>query len=174
MHAFRGICAAVLLLTAQQAAAESAVYKCTKQDGSVVFSPTPCGRGAKEIGVPKSPSLSSPSTNDAIRDISDGVSDSRCRDDAHKLYVDPDTSAIARAERDIGEIQGRSWYSANNPAQAQLMASQDATRVVGLRTLIATESARADVVRAESRKRVAEALAQCEERKRARQAARGP
>jgi uncharacterized protein DUF4124 len=163
---------AAAIFASSNAIAEKAIYKCQGTNGTV-FSPTPCGNGAKAVAAPTTAS-DTPAPNDAIQDISDGVADSRCRDDARKQYVEPDTSAIARAERDLSEIQGRSWYSANNPAQAQLMASQDATRVVALRNLIATESARADAVRAESRKRVDEALAQCEEQKRARDAARGP
>jgi hypothetical protein len=162
----------IVLAFCHEAQAESTIYKCAKADGSTVFSPTPCGKGAKEIGVPKSSNLSAPSSNDAIRDISDSVSDSRCRDDAQRLYVDPDMSEILRAQGQIREIQNRSWYSRGNPAAAQLMANEDATRVVALRNLIATEQARVDVQRAESRKRVDEALVRCDDQKRRRDEAR--
>jgi hypothetical protein len=150
--------------------AESTIFKCTKADGSTVFSPTPCGKGAREIGVPKPSTLPASPSNNAIRDISDGVSDTHCRDDAQKLYVEPDTSAIARAEADIRATEHRYWIG--DTAQAQQMASDDATRVVGLRNVIATERTHVDAQRAESRKRVDEALARCEDQKRRRDESR--
>jgi hypothetical protein len=152
--------------------AEKAIYKCSGPGGSTVFSPTPCGKGAKEIDVSKSSSLSAPASNDAIRDISDSVADTNCRDDARKLYVEPDSSAITRAESDIREIQGHRWVAGNNPAQAQQMASDDGTRIIGLRNVIATERARVDAQRTESRKRVDEALAHCDDQKHAREVER--
>jgi hypothetical protein len=135
------------------AAGEQAVYKCKQDNGSVVFSPQPCGKNAQPMKVevtPRAAPVVADETvalpvkqnvpeNAAIRDISDSVADTRCRDDARKLSVEPDTSAIAKAEADIREIQSRSWYSQGNPAGAQLMANEDATRVVALRNLIATE-----------------------------------
>jgi hypothetical protein len=163
--------AVFLALCVVHADAESTIFKCTKADGSSVFSPTPCGKDAKEIGVPKSSSLSVSPSNDAVRDISNSVSDSRCRDDAQRLNVEPDTSAIARAEADIRATEHRYWVG--DSAQAQQMASDDATRVVGLRNVIATERARVDVQRAESRKRVDEALAKCEDQKRRRDESQG-
>jgi hypothetical protein len=161
-----------LLLSAATAEAESAIYKCVKADGSTVFSPSPCGKGAKEIGVPKAPNASpSPQANDAIRDISDAVAATHCREDAEKLYVEPDTSAIARAEADIRAAEHRYWVG--DTAQAQQMASDDATRVIGLRNVIATERARVDAQRTDSRKRVDAALAVCAEQKRQRDQHRG-
>ena len=157
------IALALLVALSEIAHAESTIYKCMKADGSTVFSPTPCGKDAKEIGVPKSSDPAAVPANDAIRDISDSVSDSRCRNDAQKLYVEPDTSAIARAEADIRATQNRYWVG--NTAQAQQMASDDATRVVGLRNVIATERTRVEAQRAESRKRMDEALARCDEQK---------
>jgi hypothetical protein len=151
--------------------AETSIYKCSKPDGSVVFSPTPCGKGAREVGVPKPSSVSQAPAADAVRDISDTVADTRCREDAAKLYVAPDTSAITRAEADIRAAEQRYWVG--NTAQAQQMASDDATRVVGLRNLIATERVRVDSQRAESQKRVDAALAQCTEQKRRRSELRG-
>src|SRR5262245_11771127 len=109
--------------------AEKTVYKCSGPNGSTVFSPSPCGKNAKEVDVSKSPSSPTAPPNDAIRDISDNVADIRCRDDAQRLYVEPDISAIAQAKTQLSEIQGRSWYSEGNPAAAQLMANEDATRV---------------------------------------------
>jgi hypothetical protein len=161
------LCVALSLgLCAVRAHSESTIFKCTKADGSTVFSPTPCGKGAQEIGVPKSTiPAASPSSN-AIREISNSVSDSHCREDAQKLYVEPDTSAITRAEADIRATEHRYWIG--DTVQAQRMASDDATRVVGLRNVIATERTHVDAQRAESRKRVDEALARCEDQKRRR------
>jgi hypothetical protein len=153
------------------ARAESTIYKCTKPDGSTVFSPSPCGKGAQEIGVPKAANSSNAPSTDAIRDISDSVADSRCRDAARQLYVEPDRSAIVNAENEIKRLQSRAWTG--DPNQAQQMASDDATRVVGLRNVIATERAHIDVQRTESRKRVDDALARCDEQKRERDAHRG-
>jgi hypothetical protein len=163
---------AVALTCASVAHAEKTIYKCAGPNGSTVFSPTPCGKNAKEVDVSKTSSLSAAPSNDAIRDISDTVADTNCRDDARKLYVEPDTSVIARAEHDIRELQSQQWYSAGNPGQAQQMASDNGTRTIGLRNVIATEQARADAQRAESRKRMDEALKRCEEQKSAREEAR--
>jgi len=164
---------AIASYCASAAHVEKTVYKCSGPNGSTVFSPTPCGKNAKEVDVSKSSSLSAPQSNDAIRDIGDTVADTNCRDDARKLYVEPDTSVIARAEQDIRELQSQQWYSAGNPAQAQQMASDNGSRTIGLRNVIATEQARVDAQRTESRKRVDEALRRCEEQKRAREEARG-
>jgi hypothetical protein len=167
-------------------AGEQAVYKCKQNNGSVVFSPQPCGKNAQPMKVEVTPRAAPAATNEAvappakpnvsenaaIRDISDGVADTNCRDDANRLYVEPDTSAIAKAEADIRELQSHRWVAANNPAQAQQMASDDGTRIIGLRNVIATERARADAQRAESRKRVDEALKRCDDQKRAREGAR--
>lgn len=163
--------AGCVLVFCNSAYAEKTIYKCAGPNGTV-FSPAPCGKDAKMVAAPTTTSDAAPASSDAIRDISDSVADANCRDDARKLYIDPDTSAIVRAQNDISEAQHRAWYSGGNPAQAQQMASDDATRVVGLRNVIATEQARVDTQRTESRKRVDEALVRCEDQKRARDQAR--
>lgn len=151
--------------------AEREIFKCTKPDGSTVFSPTPCSKSATAIQVPRSDKAAAPQ-NDAIRDISDSVADSHCRDDAHKLYIEPDTSAIVRADREMREIQGRTWVG-GSAANRQLMAANDETHIASLRGLIATEQARAEAVRKESRARVDAALLQCDKLKSEREAAKG-
>jgi hypothetical protein len=154
-------------------AGEQQVFKCTKADGSVIFSPQPCGANAKEQHVGVTPRAGSadanaPIENDAVRDISNSVADSRCRDDAHKLYVEPDTSALARAQSELKQVEGRRWVG-GSAANRQMAALNDETHAASLRSLIATEGARIDAARAESRKRVDEALRTCDEQKQQRE-----
>lgn len=147
------------------------VYKCTTANG-VVFSPRPCGPAAKVVEtIPSASQSPSAPQNDAVRAISDSVADTRCRDDARALYREPDMRSIAQAQREMDEISRRKWYG-YDARQVQIMEAQDQTRLVTLRGLIATEQARADAVRAESRKRVDAAMEKCEVAKRERETAR--
>lgn len=164
--------------------AEQAVYKCVKADGSVVFSPQACGKGAQEVkmrtgiraanGEQSSPSAAGSSAGsapaasaktDAVRDISDGIDDSHCRDDARKLYVEPNTSSIARAKAELHALERRSWVG-GAASTRQILDETDQTHMASLRGLIATEESRADATRADSQKRVDEALTKCDVRKR--------
>lgn len=151
------------------AVAETQIYKCTKADGSVVFAPKPCGANAKEIEVRGGASAP---PNDAIRDISDGVEDSRCRDRARALYNAGDTTAIMRAQAELKAVENRAWIG-QNEAQIQLLVQQDGTRAASLRALIASEQARLDSTRSESQRRVDDALSKCDDLARERREARG-
>lgn len=168
---------AVALLAAPVAAlaGEQKVFKCVSPNGSVTFSPQPCGSNAREVKVGVTPrgqtssdrAVAKTTQYNAVQAISDSVANSRCRDDARKLYQEPDVSTILRAETEIREIQGRAWYG--DSALALQLASEDATRVVALRNLISSERARVDEARAESQRRMDAALARCDELKQQRE-----
>lgn len=165
-----GLCMLGIAIPASGYAAQQ-VYKCTTANG-VVFSPRPCGPAAKLVGeIPSASQSPAAPQNDAVREISDSVADTRCRDDARALYREPDMRSIAQAQREMDEISRRTWYG-YDARQVQIMVAQDQTRLVTLRGLIATEQARADAVRAESRKRVDAAMEKCEVAKRERENAR--
>lgn len=160
---------AAFACAAGKALAATAIYKCTKPDGSVVFAPTSCGSNAKTIVAP-SPPLSAgmegapPAVvpqDAAIRAIHDSVEDSHCRDDAHALYREPDHSALNQAQAEIGALEKRIW-AGRNAAAVQILAGQDQTRIAALRGIVATEQARIDAGRTESRRIVAEAIAKCD------------
>lgn len=160
------------------------IYKCKDANGGTVFLPTPCGKGVQEVQLhsgnreaatgqaskdanesPAADKQPAPVKVDAIRDISDGVADSHCRDDARKLYIEPDTSSLAHAQAELQALQGRSWVG-GSASSRQILDETDQTHMASLRGLIATEQARADATRADSQKRVDGALSQCNDRKR--------
>ncbi len=160
------------------------VFKCKDANGGVIFSPAPCGKGAQEVKLPGSkndaPAERAPNDGraspaavyqlppakvDAIRDISDGMDDKHCRDDARNLYVSPNTVSLERAQRELRALEGRSW-TGGSAANRQILAETDEAHMASLRGLIATEQQSADSVRAESQRRVDDALAKCDVRQR--------
>lgn len=160
---------AIALMVPAVASAATQIYKCTKADGAVVFAPTPCGNGAKEVGASSTAkALTDTPQNHAIRDISDGVDDAHCRDSAHALYRTPDDAAINRAQNELQAVESRTW-TGRNEAAAQILNEQDRTRAASLRALISSEQARIDSARADSRRRVDDALAKCADLTRKRQ-----
>lgn len=150
------------------------VFKCKDANGGTIFSPTPCGKGAQEVtlragtqgvdavapGVPQS----APTKVDAIRDISDGVADSHCRDDARNLYIAPSTSSLVQAQAELRRLEERSWVG-GSASTRQILSETDQAHMASLRSLIATEQFSADATRMNSQKRVDEALAKCDVRK---------
>src|SRR5438045_2769837 len=90
------------LLAGRTAHAEKKVYKCTNPDGSLVFSPNPCGAGGQEINVdtssapvdvpatPATPATSPQAPASAPAAAPDGEEqDAKCRDAAQNLLVYP-------------------------------------------------------------------------------------
>jgi len=160
------------------------VFKCKDANGGVIFSPTPCGKGAQEVKLPgsnkdaptehasndgrASPITANqppPAKVDAVRDISDAMDDKHCRDDAHNLYVSPNTTSLERAQAELHALERRSW-TGGSAANRQILAETDEAHAASLRGLIATEQQSADSLRAESQRRVDDALAKCDVRQR--------
>jgi len=155
------------------------VFRCKDANGGTVFSPTPCGKDSREVtlrvgnqGASTPPTSAAPESKpqtpakvDAIRDISDGVTDSHCRDDARNLYVSPNTSSLERAQAELRALERRSWVG-GSAANRQILAETDETHAASLRGLIATEQQNAAATRADSQRRVDEAIAKCDARKR--------
>ena len=85
------------LLAGRAAHAEKKVYKCTNADGSLVFSPNPCGAGAQEQKVDAgsassdvpAPSATSPQAPGSAPAQDSEALDAKCRDDAQALLVYP-------------------------------------------------------------------------------------
>jgi len=175
LAALSSITACALAITAH---AETAVYKCAKPDGIVVFTPTPCGANAKTVVAPRQPGtavIAAPkpaAPNAAIQAIHDGVEDAHCRDEAHALYREPDRSALTRAQDEINTLEKRTW-TGRNAAAIQILVEQDRTRIASLRGIVATEQMRIDTARTEAQHRVDDAIAKCDEIK-AKRTAAGP
>ncbi len=124
MHESRRLRRSLLLLTylvSGAAVAGTTVYKCTKPDGSVVFTETSCGNNAKEVD-----------TSSALRTGTSpnvqGVSDR-----AAMAEIDSDCAARDRnirdaSDRDLNVLQHDMRRSANNLAGA--------TRDTGIRSQI--------------------------------------
>src|SRR6185437_3949121 len=99
------------------------------KNGNSVFTTDPCGKDAKLVaGTPPKPRARS--TDDdppspapaaaeapkrrertAVDDISDSVADSTCRRDAQKLYMVPSTARIDQANRQIAELNNRTYVN---------------------------------------------------------------
>ena len=155
------------------------VFKCKEANGGTVFSPTPCGKDAKEVtlraGNQGAPTLSTSAVHeakpptpvkvDAVRDISDVVADTHCREDAHTLWVEPNTSSLVHAQEELSALERRQWSGGSN-ANRQILEENDQTHMASLRSLIATEKQNASATRADSQRRVDDAIAKCDVRKR--------
>jgi hypothetical protein len=124
------------------------VYKCVDPNGTTVFSSTECGKDAKEIVVDTSRTIGGSNRPDAaLQAISDSVADSDCRRGANALY---DYASQAR----IDDINAHHWVG-SSAAQRQTIRRMDEQELLSLQT-------RVD----DSRKRVTDALAECDARKR--------
>ena len=106
-------CALLLAMLAYATAhAEKKIYACKDASGNGIFSPTPCGADAKELhydaGTLPLPAKADtaakkaapvPASSDALRNISDGVADSRCRRDAQNAVSYPSEVNLLDLER---------------------------------------------------------------------------
>lgn len=179
------IALAVLLGIAPPLVGAQTVYQCTGADGSVTFSQNPCGKDAKivmdERAPPKNASAddngdsksSAPRPDPNIQAISDSVDDSNCRRDAQRLAVTPSTERIDQAQAELARLQsqvGASSAEAASAYYAQSLDQPDAQQVADLQDAILSEQARIDALAADSQKRVAEALAECDRKKSEREA----
>ena len=169
--------ALIILLACWCAAAhaERKVYKCSKADGSSVFSPYPCGTGAQEVKVDTSATPAPPpaatqqanpvqSAAPAESPVED-ADDLQCRSDAQRLKVYP-------AEANLGLLQERQTellrsYSANASDAIEI-------QIGNLDAKIAAEQARLNEERQHADRAYAEAIARCDARKTARAAAAHP
>ena len=181
------IALAVLLGIAPFAVGAQTVYKCTKADGSVMFSQNPCGKDAKIVmddrsspkntsasdnGDAKSPA-SQPTTDPNVQAISDSVDDSNCRRDAQRLATVPSTERIDQAQADLARLQsqiGADSTASANSYYAQPVGQSDAQQIADLQEFISSERANINAQGAESQKRVDEALAACDRKKSEREA----
>ena len=167
--------------------AAQAVYQCTGANGTVTYSQNPCGKDAKlimdakalakhagsgsdgEQPAPAAPKLPDKERLDPnIRAISDSVEDSRCRRDAQRLSVAPSTAKIDQANSQIAQLSSRRYVNGYGEAQAgnaPTTNQQVEQEITSLRQVISTEQAKNDSMIAESNRRVADALAECDKKK---------
>ena len=177
---------AVLLGIAPFAVGAQTVYKCTKADGSVMFSQNPCGKDAKivmddrsspkntsagENGDAKS-SASQPTTDPNVQAISDSVDDSNCRRDAQRLATVPSTERINQAQAELGRLEsiGVVDSAGNVNSYSQSVSQPDVQQIADLKEFISAEQASINAQAADSQKRVDEALAACDRKKSEREA----
>lgn len=159
----------VLMLVAAVASAQT-VYKCTDKLGNPIFTTDPCGADAKattygtaaakkkESGNPEP--AAAPRSNSAVQAISDSVADSNCRRSAERLFDFAAAQQVDRAQVEINSL-GKSHWTGGSAAQRQTMERLDEQQILTLQQTISQERMRID----ESRKRVADALAECDKRK---------
>ena len=183
------IALAVLLGIASSMVGAQTVYKCTKADGSVTFSQSPCGKDAKvvmgnsptskdasagENHDAKSPA-SQPATDPNIQAISDSVDDANCRRDAQRLATPvPSTERIDQARAELAQLQpqaGAASAENANSDYSQPVGQPYAQQIADLNEFISSEQARISALAADSQKKVEEALAACDRKKTEREAA---
>jgi|GEM_PF-1409458 len=147
------------------------IYKCAGSNGSVIYAQSPCGKDARIVMQAHPASAKSSNDDDSespsptrkpdpnIQAISDSVDDTNCRRDAQRLNVAPPTEQIEQANRQIADLSSRVY--ANGYAADQ----QTADEIYSLRQVISSEQARNEVLAAESKKRMDDALAECDRKK---------
>jgi hypothetical protein len=159
------------------------VFKCKDANGAMVFSEHPFGKGsamscADANGQVKSGACerrrdtddltdaaviaqpSRPKLNTAVQGISDYVADNHCRESANNLYASDAANNIGTAQRGIDRLASSSW-SGGTAAQRQTMRRMDEQQILTLKQTVSQEQARID----DSRKRVAQALAECDKQR---------
>jgi hypothetical protein len=164
---FRFLSAMLCVLLCNSSFGGTTVYKCSKSDGSVVFSPEPCAANAKVIDTSgalrtgTSPNVQGVSDRAAISSI-----DGQCA--AQQLAIDDNANLeLARIEKEVKHLRAEMNISANNFAGA--------TRDNGIRDQIAAAESRRDAVLSRQTTDTSRLAASCAERRAAetdRQAAR--
>jgi hypothetical protein len=152
------------------AVAAGTIFKCRDANGGTIFSPTPCGKDAKEIRADGPSSLKSDAhpTNDAIQGISDSVADIHCRDDAYAS-----TSKLAEADIRTLELRKQElqqWADSLQTGMTKNDASAEVRRSSYVQEIIAIDQ------RIESKRQSAETayrqgISNCDAKRDQRQAA---
>jgi len=160
------------------------VYKCTGSNGSVTYSQNPCGKDARIVMQAHSSSEKSseadergspppPRKPDAnIQAISDSADDSNCRRDAQRLAAMPSREKIEQANRQIAELNSRIYvndYGQTSAGNAAI-ANRREEEIISLEQVISSEQTRNEALVAESKKRMDDALAECDRKKTEREA----
>lgn len=162
------------------------VYKCVGPNGVVTFSQNKCGNDASlvmdgkksaKVGADvegSQPSATSPTEKaDAnIQAISDSVEDSNCQRDAQRLFIVPSQARIEQANRQIAELKSRVYangYGQTHVGNAAIANQQVEQEIISLNQVISSEQARNDSILAESRRRVSDAITECNKRKQERE-----
>jgi hypothetical protein len=159
------------LFAASVAHAENKIFKCTNTDGSSVFSPYPCGAGAREMKV-KAATTSAPDTTTqpvavpaaATPDATDppvvDAEDIQCEQDAERLKTYPERANLNMLLQRQTE-QMRAYASDASESTRILIGNMDAT--------IAAEQTRIDEGTRNADRAYAAAIDKCQTRKAARE-----
>jgi len=159
------------------------IYKCTGGNGSVTYSQSPCGKDARIVMQAHSADTSAgdergspplPRRPDAnIQAISDSVDDSNCRRDAQRLAVAPSMDKIDQANQQIAELNSRIYvngYGRTSAGNASVVNRQIEEQIISLQQVISSEQTRNQALVAEAKKRMEDALAECDRKKTEREA----
>jgi hypothetical protein len=174
------------LVAASATHAEKKVYKCTNADGSLVFSPNPCGTGAQELHVDAGSAPSETpvgATNGAPAAAVAGTApdgeaeDAKCKNDAQNLIVYPGEGNLQMMQQHQAELV-RAYAAYANEATKIEIGNLD-VGITAEQERIANERARVDRAYraaiekcdARTRERVRQAEEQAKENERERQAA---
>ena len=144
--------------------AEKTVFKCAGPNGATVFSPTPCGKDAKEVDVSKSSSLGAPVTNDAIQGISRSVADIRCRDDAFRSTQGSANDEIRPLQAERDRLQRDADLLTANSGLAADQVSDEVRRGSYVQQITAID-ARIEQKRSAGQDAYRKAMSNCEEKR---------
>ena len=149
------------------------IYKCAGSNGSVIYAQSPCGKDARIVmQAPVSAKSSNDDDSESpsptrkpdpnIQAISDSVDDSNCRRDAQRLNIAPPSERIDQANQQIAELNSRVYANGYGALAAD---QQTADEINSLREVISSEQARNDALIVEAKKKMNDALAECDRKK---------
>jgi len=144
--------------------AEHKVYKCSGPDGAVVFAAQPCGANAAEVHIDAGKGLRDSSSGTALRDLGDGVEDSRCRQDADNLRSREGSGNIEELERRRDSLRNSLQYANNNMAGAT-WESGVRKEIGDLETAIGQERTRLSLTQAQGEGAYRAAIAECDRKR---------
>jgi hypothetical protein len=163
----------LLCLFVAAAHADRKVYKCTDANGSAVFSPDPCGKGAQEMKVdvkapdspppvetkPQSKSTAPRPSDAAAAEAPIDADDMKCQSQALRLRTYPSEANLQMLVQRQGDLMRNYAQSASEAVKIQ---------IGNLDNTIAVEQARISEARQKVDRAVADAMAKCDALKAAR------
>lgn len=148
------------------ALADKKVYKCTNADGSLVFSPNPCGASSQELKVDAgsaqvdAPAATAPAPGSGAvaAPAPDNEADSRCRNEAQRLQVYP-------AEGNLQVLMQHQAQLVREYAAGQNASEAIKVQIGNLDSAIAAEEQRMAQAREAVDRTYRNAIAKCDARK---------
>lgn len=146
---------------AASTASGTVVYKCTNPDGSVIYSQTPCSSDPSKVQTLDTAPALRTGSGGYQAEISAGVADSDCRDQAYKS-THADAAQIAESKRHVSDYQQRRQLM-TQPGYADPGAPDNAKALADLDAAIAAEHQYQDKITAGNEAAYQDALRRCDE-----------